>query len=109
MPTPAGPLENHHFEGNPLRQSKVEQLTQYGWIEIGKFPATVKGLARACRLYGKLRNRSRAEGQPPLMGVALWVGPALAACELSQSIRSFYGEGPPAPVAPTITVEGHSA
>lgn len=100
-PRPEGPLEHHQFEGNPLRSSKVERLTgSVGWLEVGKFPPTVDGLSRAVRCYQRLR------AQPDLMGVALWVGPALAACELSQSVRRFYKEGPPALIAPVLIVKG---
>lgn len=100
-PRAEGPLEHHAFAGNPLRQSKVERLTrEYGWIEVGKFPPTAEGLARAARCYKRIRE------QPVLMGVALWVGPTLAACELSHGVRLFYDSGPPALTVPVIVVKG---
>lgn len=103
-PRPSGPLEHHAFQGNPLRSSKVERLTrQVGWIEVGKFPPTAAGLRRAVACYERIRI------EPELLGVALWVGPTLAACELSQGVRRFYGEGPPALIAPIIVVSGEPA
>lgn len=98
-----GPLENHAFEGNPLKRSKVERLTGVGWIELGAFPATVEGLSRAVRCY------KRARAQPNQMGIALWIGPTLAACELARSVRAFYKSGPPAIVMPVLTVSGEPA
>jgi hypothetical protein len=102
-PDPSGPLEHHAFEGNPLKMSKLERLTPAGWIEIGVFPATADGLLRAARRYQRERKR------PGLMGVALWIGPTLAACEMAQSIRRFYKSGAPAATCPILVVDGETA
>lgn len=98
-----GPLEHHAFIGNPLVPSKVERLTGVGWVELGKFSATISGLSRAVRCY------QRARQQPNQMGLALWIGPTLAACELNQGVRAFYKSGPPALIAPVLTVKGVDA
>lgn len=102
-PKPSGPLEHHAFEGNPLKMSKLERLTPYGWIELASYPATADGLLRAARHY------KRARKQPELMGIALWIGPTLAACELAQSIRKLYHSGAPAATQPILTVDGEAA
>lgn len=93
-------LRPHTFLGTEPGAPMLAKLGPYGWIEQ-KFPANAAGLLAALDAFSAQRaalERELADAEPgETFGLALWLGPTLCECLMSDHVQAVYGGGLEAP------------